>query len=158
MLGALLHHGWSTHPWTSKSRKKHHHHHHQVPILSKVDPLPKALTQRLLAPAGLVIVADGCTRRGRRHSQCPPSKGATQLLVVATRPAERRCCPRNRTSKKFRACGGDEERGAAAGGRDAPGGTDDSTSWGAARNSCLRLPGRNIGWALQLARLLAQRA
>ena len=60
-------------------------------------------------------------------------------LVVATRAAERRSCPRNRPSPQFRARGGDEARGAAgergAGHVRGPTGTERSSSGDAAGTS-----------------------
>ena len=53
---------------------------------------------------------DGCTRRCcRRHIQCPPAKGATPALVVATRAAERRSCPHNSPSPQRWSWSGDAE-------------------------------------------------
>ena len=47
-----------------------------------------------------------------RVVQCPPPERATPAVVMATRGAERRRCPRHSRSPQFRPCG-DEARGAA---------------------------------------------
>ena len=82
------------------------------------------------------LVADGCTRCGQRHSQCPPPEGTTPALVVATRAAERRSCPRLSPTPQRWSWSGVVARGAAGGGGARrvrrPTGTEHSTSGDAA--------------------------